>query len=795
MARSGRGVGATTRVPLRGFAKIFSKLPTSVRSIIERSFEEAENLMDFHSRSVPNRQNRRRISGLVAVPVVTGINSIFGGAIRWERAEDPRITMYDVQIDTVNVFPNPTTLQVLEPFFSIEGLTSTRFLRVRAIRFDGRTGNWSNTVQITPAQEEAPAVFSCLFYQAYDDDPEPNIENVVPFGGERIPKFYELFDCTFPVGRDTGGMAVFGYISNRLREGRNSNIKPWDRVRFTVNGETITENYFCHWTDSSVIDSDTRGINPNTGDPLSFYAKGGYTAAFGPYTVLYPQSSRSRGHLDPKLAQSDSGAGVAWQHARSIMRPSTWARTPLSGALLTTGQRMEESQVTLGGGASSNYLRAGDFGFQIPQESTIQGIQLKVKRRQANLSPANDFDDLSTVVASSALHHLSNHLIDITRADDIKQDDEFVYVDFDGSEALASATLDNSAPATAAPIGFNVNNNRQITISQWVNLSSLPGGTGGHLFQIRRSGGAGGWDVRLLLSTNNQLFWDVFDSAGGSIRKRYDNFFTLNQWVHIAATFDGSIVGGGTTANLHLYKNGTLQTADSAVDTNPVLFGDQGQDKCVNIGAQVDSVGSLSSGLDGLISQTGVWDEVIGVNEIQEINDVGNAADLRIDFGDYISSGNLMHYWLIFPGPTDVKDESVALIDSKGLIRTDQADRPEGESWPKLTNFTGGGIPHDSVEGMGYQEYGDENDLWNGSWTPSDVNSFYFGCAIKCKNNALSFTGPAFIDHIIAKIWYTGGFYSNEVNLKVFGEAANQFYIEREVYGAVMNAVEVGGTI
>jgi hypothetical protein len=134
---------------------------------------------------------------LVEVPVIEGESSIYGGSIRWDWTDDPRIHQYEVQVDDVNSFPTPTTYTVLEPFFGLENVATTKYLRARAVRFNGQTGNWSNTYKMSPTTS-APECFSKLFYQGYDDSvQQPPLETKVQFSGEPAPKFYVLFEHDF----------------------------------------------------------------------------------------------------------------------------------------------------------------------------------------------------------------------------------------------------------------------------------------------------------------------------------------------------------------------------------------------------------------------------------------------------------------------------------------------------------------------------------------------------------------------------------------------------------------------
>ena len=49
--------------------------------------------------------------------------------------------------------------------------------------------------------------------------------------------------------------------------------------------------------------------------------------------------------------------------------------------------------------------------------------------------------------------------------------------------------------------------------------------------------------------------------------------------------------------------------------------------------------------LNGLVGHTALWDIVLGEDEITQIFALGHSIDLRMDLGDYQSSGNLKHYW------------------------------------------------------------------------------------------------------------------------------------------------------
>src|SRR3990172_8877825 len=327
--KRGQFQGGHPRVPLRGFANLFRELDPFVADQLRNIFAEAEDLMDFHARSVPQRQTRRKLSGLVDSPILTTEQSFIGASVRWGRLNDSRITMYEVQISDTDSFANPETIQVFETFFAIENLTGPKWIRVRGIRYDGLTGNWSNTVRVEP-EVTAPVIYTSVFYQNYGTRSEPNLENKVRFAGDKIPNFYTLFSKTFTPTEDVGGMLVFGQISNRLAKPHSSKVRAWDRVRWRVNGLTRMEQMFAHTVDPSYQNPDTPVIFDND-VPASFYSRGGYTSAFGPFMSTFPGVQRGKGPQDPRKVQNlyVSPFGITWAEPKSILRPSRYDLSPL----------------------------------------------------------------------------------------------------------------------------------------------------------------------------------------------------------------------------------------------------------------------------------------------------------------------------------------------------------------------------------------------------------------------------------------------------------------------------------
>src|SRR3990167_9582607 len=383
MPRRISGLDGGTRIPLRGLTKLLQNLPAAARDRLQSAFTDAENLLDYYDRSVRDKQEKRKLSGLVDQPVLFVEQSILGASVRFERLDDPRISFYEIQVDDVNTFPDPEVFQVVDPFFAIDGISTIKHIRARGVRgVTGETGNWSDTVTARPTLT-APKAFTCQIYQRYSGS-QPDLFIKRTFGGEDTPGFYTLLDCTFYASRLVGGMSLWGMISNRLKKPLNAGVRPWDRLKFTINGLTRMENYFPLWTDT-FFDDDTPQINPSTGAAMSFYMLGGYTAGFGPYNVAAPVTERGQGPLDPKAFDDIdiSGCRFYWSDEGLIFRPSR----------LDTGQldnfddidhKGREAEAGIGTNASTSYLVAKNFGFKISADEEVQGIEVKIKRRQLN---------------------------------------------------------------------------------------------------------------------------------------------------------------------------------------------------------------------------------------------------------------------------------------------------------------------------------------------------------------------------------------------------------------------------
>jgi len=794
--RSGKGVGGGSRLAIRGFARLLTHLPATTRDRLESAFQEVENLVDFHLLSTPEKITRRRISGILESPVLTVENTILGASVSWLRLNDPKIVMYEVHIDSTNVFPNPNTFTVREPFFSVDNITSRQFARVRGVRIDGLVGNFSDTVTLNPSTT-APTVHTFNFYQTYDRDEDPLIfKNIPPYGGERNPNFYTIMEHSFYPTRDVGGMMVFGYVSNRLTQSKESNIRPWDRVRFTVNGEVQMENYFCHWTDAFDEPDDTPGFIPPNGEPrefyfipMSFYGRGGYTASFGPTMINYPAVGRADGPRDPRLvSDQDAGTSFYWQDIELVKRPTRWDESIIGVEnIKTPTKKKEAANFGIKTTEATSYLKVQDFGFDVPDNVTITGIKALVKRR----SHAAEEDDILIDRGKAVLNRPLAVTGELDTSDILKDTDFGRHLRVNSTDTVGIHEFLKSDDQT---VGIA----NTWTVSTWINFAKIVATT--DILEIRSTDPASNKSrIQMTQAAGNLLVRvrDEDDPVGDRIFVTIFNLFdTVGRWYHVAATFNAA----GT---LRTYVDGVLE--DASTDASVIM---EDRERSILINETV-------SGKTIRIGQYAIWNSELSGSEISELFNAEANLDYRENSGAYTSSANLQHYYFFFPEESDIRDFEIRLVDSTNTIRTDIDNKAVDELWPRLAQFYNSntklpsgrplavatGIPHDSVTGVGYQVYGGVSDLWGAEnddfyadlLNGSSINSPNFGIAIRAQNKlALTFPGDAFVDHAKLAVFWQDPNSVQSVNLKVEAESVNQFYIEREIFGGIFNGIETG---
>jgi hypothetical protein len=807
----GSGIGTAGRgsIKIRGFAELFSDLPASAQDSLEGAFSDAEILFDAYQLPTPQRVTRRKISGAVDVPVPVAESSIIGGSVRWPRLKDPRVIMYDVQESDNNIFSSPTETQVIEPFFAKENIITRKFIRVRAVLFGGITGNWSSTVILDPTIT-APTAESHGFYLGYYSTAWPDVRPSSIFGANKGPDFYNIWTQDFYQNRFIGGRMVFGYLSNRLKKTRESNVLPWDKVRFLVNGLNIQENEYAHWTTDQFY-------HPSN----SFYAKGGYTASFGPYFCVYPPTSVASGPNSAHTASNfygeagevnfygvlEGAIGPPWNRVRKIRFPTRVDQGDPTLISQFKGGLEEVAEETYANDLSrqqaTTFLKCTDFKFNVPDNTNITGVELQVKRRSLNVDIDVIGDDLGLGpnlhnVLTNAENVDSNDVVFVEKEDIDALNRVFPRsIDFNGNNGATGERLQGPRRVDSDAEEIDITTG-DLTLSLWAmpQIGSQFDTNFKLLFNYGFTGATSGWNVILqtLANPTKNLRLNISSGPGPAVREVvYNNPTALEQNVlnHITITYSSS------TNVLTLYKNGVAKTPDAVLSAgNPDLTNVTSNTADVLIGGFEGAIPSLDTSWDGIIGQIGMWDTILSEDEIIEIVEAGYEIDLRFPKGSYQSHSNLRHYWLHLFDPPDIRDSEIFLVDKDGDIRSDADNKAiKTESWPKLAAFnadgTSDGIPHDHPIGIGYQIYGGSSDTWGLNLTDGDVNDKDFGVAISAKNQEGRTIGTAVVDNVRMAV-YWNDFYRNNVRVQMQAAGLNNFYLEREVFGAIINSIEVG---
>ena len=848
MPRRSRSLSAGSKGTLRPFTALLKHLAPEQKDRLESAFSDAESLLDFHSETVPERLQKRRISGLVKQIGVTIQSSVLGAFVSWSRLDDPKVALYEIQISDDDVFSGPETFTTVDTFFSVEGITTVKFIRVRGVRLDGETGIWSETAVAQPTVS-APEALSFEFYPNYIEGEDPTVQNERIFGGGLDSygeqSFYTILSTSFYSDRISGGQSIWGYVSNRLRRFTDVGRTPWDRVRFTVNGIHRLDSYFAHWTNAFDIDNANRTdfyvTQSGQKFALSFYSKGGYTAAFGPYGVAIPNLIAGVGPSDARRVTSqDSTTGhFYWDDVFNARYPSRFDQAQLPSFNYSFPAH-EANCLAIAAGKKTHWLVFQDFDFSLPEDSTIVGIEAKIKRRQLgefSRIPPNlgvvrpDKGDGHDLV----LEHLATNLA--TGRANVEDKHVFRDVDFGKYLDLRAGKGDNLLGSESGRLAGDPSGNgedgvvdtresriftgNKISISLWFNVLSDNVGLIDpvqKLFDIDKTGSTDRILIRVTNDNNNinNYIVDLETSGGGTLSALANAVVfggnsapevQFNTFHHIVATYDPTAGTPTQDGVLKLYVDGSL--ADTATAGNAAFDKTAFRDIRRRLAIGGDALDTTGEAICGM-SEVGVWNSILTENEIIALFNAQAKADYRADFSFYRSSHTLQHYFLHFPETSDIRDSQIILTDRTGF-RDDLDNKAlTSESWPFLSNFfytttrqygvlplaSSDGIPHDNHLAIGYQTYGGLADLWSGTWTPNIINDFYFGLAIQALNandDLDQITGSGFIDHAKLTV-YTLPRGDTETIVEVSAASANAFYYERELWAGLINLIEAGET-
>lgn len=194
-----------------------------------------------------------------------------------------------------------------------------------------------------------------------------------------------------------------------------------------------------------------------------------------------------------------------------------------------------------------------------------------------------------------------------------------------GSLAVAYTNAFVNFPSNSV---MNINTNA-LTLSAWVKLENLPA-------QLATSFGAifdstTDCYVLYLDKNNNELRFKVTDAAGHAARPGIGAWFLqTNQWLHVAATYNGAAAGG--PGNAAIYLNGQLMDTHIGNDNTPGA-GLTGNVKTGQVAAMGREGPTGGSGFTGMVDDFALWKRALALSEIQTIYTNGMAG---LSLGDLL---------------------------------------------------------------------------------------------------------------------------------------------------------------
>lgn len=264
---------------VRQFAKFFTNLTPHQQREFERVMNEIQGLNDSINLNRSADLLKRNPTTALAIPEVTVTVGVRGGLVQWPALEDQYISFYEVQTDTTSTFPSPTTVETFTNQATIDGLTSSVFVRVRGVRLDGTATFYSDTKTIQPKLFDIEIHTEEAFYVNINAG-AGNFQTVVGGSGSDL-------DYT-PINED-GNSMVWGFITGYGDPNQSIVGTPAIPVQLT---------YKVKESDNTVVSQTV--VWRNTFD--SFFA----SQSIGPVIVAHPSTGRK---LEFRIEVEDNNVG------------------------------------------------------------------------------------------------------------------------------------------------------------------------------------------------------------------------------------------------------------------------------------------------------------------------------------------------------------------------------------------------------------------------------------------------------------------------------------------------------
>ncbi len=186
---------------LKGFAAFFTNLSISQRQELDRIFSDIQNAKELTSLDESLRLLKRKVDQRLPIPVLVVTATVRGAIIEWEPLPDQRIIFYEIDVSVVSNFASFDTITTFSTQIIIDGLSQTKFVRVRGVRRDGTTTPYSDQTIVAPTLFDIQSHVAEAFYV-----PITGVDNQLILGGPGTTLAYT------PINPN-GNSMVWGFIS------------------------------------------------------------------------------------------------------------------------------------------------------------------------------------------------------------------------------------------------------------------------------------------------------------------------------------------------------------------------------------------------------------------------------------------------------------------------------------------------------------------------------------------------------------------------------------------------------
>ena len=135
---------------ISNFSRYFTNLTRGQQEDLQIAFNDLQNVLDTTSLSTSLELLKRRPNQNLPVPQVTSSITVRGAVLEWEPLGDQRVSFYEIDTSDTSNFASFTTTTTFGFNLALDGLTSTKYARVRGVRRDETVTPYSDTIEINP---------------------------------------------------------------------------------------------------------------------------------------------------------------------------------------------------------------------------------------------------------------------------------------------------------------------------------------------------------------------------------------------------------------------------------------------------------------------------------------------------------------------------------------------------------------------------------------------------------------------------------------------------------------------